>query len=110
MSKILNRLCKWRMVYVGWQLGTRSTDDPEAQAVKDHRELTIMLRAEVNALSALLTQKKVFTSVELTAQVDVEAEVLMEAYEERFPGFKACDDGMQMDVQLAKVTMKGWKQ
>lgn len=49
----LNRLAKWRTVFAGWQLGTRARGDPESDAVRDHREATIMLRAEVNALTAL---------------------------------------------------------
>lgn len=46
----LNKLAKWRSVFAGWQLGTRLKEDPECQAVKDHREVTILLRAEVSAL------------------------------------------------------------
>lgn len=31
----LQRLGKWRTVFASWQLGTRSKNDPEAQAVRD---------------------------------------------------------------------------
>ena len=36
-----NRLTKWRSVFAGWQLGTRAKGDPECDAVRDHREVTI---------------------------------------------------------------------
>jgi hypothetical protein len=51
--KALNRLTKWRNVFVGWQLGTREKGDPEGDAVRDHREQSIILRAEVTALTGL---------------------------------------------------------
>mgnify|MGYP001587156880 CR=1 FL=1 len=44
MQKI-NRLTKWRTLFTGWQLGTRAKGDPEGDAVRDHREVTILLRA-----------------------------------------------------------------
>src|SRR5438067_1656730 len=42
LDAALNRLTKWRSVFCGWQLGTRSSTDPEAQAVRDHREATML--------------------------------------------------------------------
>jgi len=41
----LNVLAKWRAHFSGWQLGTRPKGDPEGDAVRDHREATILLRA-----------------------------------------------------------------
>ena len=108
MSKILNRLCKWRAVFCGWQLGTRATQDPEAQALRDHRELGLLLRVEVSALVSLLVQKKVFSTVEFSAQCDVEAESLMDRLEELFPGFRSTDDGMVMTMPEAKNTTRNW--
>lgn len=104
-----NRVAKWRLVFAGWQLGTRDMDDPEAQAVRDHREATIMLRAEANALAALLIAKGVFTAEEYTAQLEGECEYLCSLYEKQFPGFKARDDGMAIDTQVAVKTTRGWR-
>ena len=56
MDKI-NRLTKWKMVFAGWQLGTRPVGDPECDAVRDHREVTILLRAEITTLLALSLRK-----------------------------------------------------
>lgn len=52
----MNKLAKWRSIFAGWQLGTRAKGDPESDAVRDHREATILLRAEVNALTACLIE------------------------------------------------------
>lgn len=48
------RLTRWRTLFAGWQLGTRPKGDPECDAVADHRELSVLLRAEVTALTGLL--------------------------------------------------------
>lgn len=112
MSNQINwveRLGKWRMVFTGWQLGTRPKGDPEGDAVRDHRELSMALRAEVNALTALMIEKGVFTAEEFSQQFQLEAKHLCESYERRFPGFKATDYGMHIDTHIARDTMAGWK-
>jgi hypothetical protein len=105
----INRLGKWRTVFTGWQLGTRAKGDPEGDAVRDHREVTMMMRAELNALGQLLARKGVFTTQEFTDQVIEECRLLCKSYERKFPGFKAADDGMNIDVQIARDTTAGWK-
>jgi hypothetical protein len=105
----IERLGKWRTVFAGWQLGTRAKGDPEGDAVRDHRELSMGLRAGENALTALLIKKGIFTAEEFTTQMQEEAKYLCEAYERRFPGFKATDDGMSMDIAIARDTMAGWR-
>lgn len=103
-----NRLTKWRSVFAGWQLGTRSSDDPECQAVRDHREVTILLRAEMSALTELLVEKGIFTQEEWTEAFIKEADLLSKDYEKKFPGMAATDYGIQYD-RRAMETMKGWK-
>ncbi len=105
----IERLGKWRSVFAGWQLGTRAKSDPESQAVRDHRELTMALRAEVNALTAMLVDKGICTPQQFGDRIQQEAEYLCHQYELRFPGFKATDSGMEMDVHIARDTMQGWK-
>lgn len=105
----IERLGMWRTVFAGWQLGTRAKGDPESDAVRDHREATMMMRAEMNALSVLLIRKNVFTAEELTAQVHEECKHLCQQYERKFPGFKATDYGMEINTTIAKDTMAGWK-
>lgn len=95
----LERLTKWRSVFTGWQLGTRRIGDPESDAVRDHREVTILLRAEVTALSGLLIQKGIFSADEFTLAVGEEAVRLEQDYQHRFPGAKATDIGMQFDAR-----------
>jgi hypothetical protein len=93
----LNRLCKFRTLLAGWQLGTRAKGDPEADAVRDHRELSLLLRAEVTALAGLLISKGVFTAEEFVQALGEEAELLTADLERRFPGVSARDDGLGLD-------------
>lgn len=105
----LNRLAKWRAHFAGWQLGTRSSDDPECQAVRDHREATIILRAEVTALISLMLEKGVFTQQEMESAVAREADLLAMSYEARWPGASAADDGMHYDITRAAAWMQHWR-
>lgn len=104
----VNKLAKWRVLFAGWQLGTRAKGDPECDAVKDHREVTILMRAELNALVGLLVEKGVFTAEEFTERLGAEAEHLDSEYEKKFPGVRATDLGLEFD-QRAIETMRGWK-
>lgn len=109
LDKALNRLAKWRSFFASWQLGTRSKEDPECQAVKDHREATVLQRAELTALTALLIEKQVFTEDEFGIQLQKEAEMLNERLEARFPGWEATDFGMAVDLTKAGDAMRHWK-
>lgn len=104
----LERLGKWRVLLTGWQLGTRPKGDPEADAVRDHREVSLILRAESNALVQLLYKKGIITAEEWTTQIEWEARLICEQLANRFPGVIATDDGLVMDDRAVE-TMKGWK-
>lgn len=104
----LNRITKWRTVFAGWQLGTRSKSDPECQAVKDHRELSILTRLEISAFTKLLVQKGIITVEEFQEAMIEEADLLEKDYERKFPGIKAADDGITYD-RRAIETMRNWK-
>lgn len=105
----LNRLTKWRTVLAGWQLGTRSDTDAECQAVRDHREATLILRAEVSAIIDLLVAKGVCTRAELEAAIVESADFYSDSYARKFPGFTATDNGLSMDPTKAADTMRGWR-
>lgn len=107
----LNRLAKWRAVLAGWQLGTRAATDPECQAVRDHREATIMLRAEVTTIIGLLVDKGVFTFDEFCARLEDAAAQLDADFATKFPGITATDHGLDMNLAVMQEhgTMKGWK-
>lgn len=104
--KALNRLCKWRMILCGWQIGTRSDTDPTAQAIRDHINTTLCLRAEVSALTNLLIAKKVFTEDEFHTALTTEADYLCQAYERKFPGAEATDNGMKIDSRASEWMSK----
>lgn len=76
--------------------------------VRDHREATLVLRAEVTALTAVLVEKGLTTPDEFARQMDVEAEWLCRRLEEKFPGVTATDEGLTFDKR-ALPWMKGWK-
>jgi hypothetical protein len=104
--RVLNKLCKWRTFFASWQLGTRSRREGEVQAVKHHRELSILLRVEVTALTGLLLEKGVFTEQELNEAVTAEAKRLDHGYEESYPGWRSTDEGMSMKLPEAQETMR----
>ena len=101
----LNVLAKWRTVFAGWQLGTRPMSDGPSKALRDHREVTLLMRAELNALTVLLVKKGIFTSEEFHAQLTEDAQELCKLLEKRFPGFKASETGMILTKEAAE-TMK----
>ena len=107
--RALNRLAKWRSVLAGWQLGTRPKGDPECDAVRDQRELLLLIRAELNALAALCLEKRLFTAEEWDSTLAREADELSASLAERFPGFRATDVGLEMDSKVAAATTKGWR-
>lgn len=108
VERALQRLSKWRSVFAGWQLGTRPIGDPECDAVRDHRELSMMLRAELTAMSRLLIAKGVCTREEFAECLGEEAVLLDKDYQARFPGITATDDGITIDERAAETT-KGWR-
>lgn len=111
-SRRINILAKWRSLFAAWQLGTRSATDPESQAVRDHREATLMLRVEVAALTGLLIEKGVFSAEEFTIQVGDEAAAYNSMLEARFPGVTATLEGLVYDAsRVAEIQswMGHWK-
>lgn len=106
----LNKLAKWRSVFAGWQLGSRSDTDQECRAVKDHRETTIFLRVESSALVGLLIEKGIFTEEEWSAALEREAKLLDADYERRFKGMRSTPEGIAIDIAEVQKhgTMEGW--
>ena len=102
----LNRLAKWRLVLAGWQLGTRTDDDPECAAVRDTREVLLVLRAEVTALTRALIERGMVSQEHMQDLVADEADRLSAALSDRFPGVRATDEGLAMDTRIAAETMR----
>lgn len=109
MHRAINRLAKWRMIFAGWQLGTRTQDDPESNAVRDQREGQLIQRAELSGLTNLLISKGIITLDEYAASVTHEANELCEILSNKFPGYRATDQGMLVDAAKAAETTRGWK-
>jgi hypothetical protein len=107
-ERALNILGKWRVLFAGWQLGTRSKTDPECAAVRDHREATLMLRVEVTALCRVLREAEVIDFDFFLKVLEEEADMLCMALEERFPGVHATEEGLAFDPRVNEW-MKGWR-
>lgn len=65
----------------------------------------MMLRIELNALVGLLVEKGVITLGEFTERLNDEAAHLCDCYERAYPGIIATDEGLSMDVEIARQTM-----
>lgn len=104
----LNVVTKWRVLFTGWQLGTRAKGDPEGDAVRDHREVSILLRVEQSALTRILIEKGIITEDEWWTTMEKEANELCTLYEARFPGVTASSMGLSYDKRVLPW-MKGWK-
>lgn len=109
MTAALNKVCKWRQTLAGWQLGMRSTEDPESNAVRDTRELLIVLRVELNALTGLLMKSGAITEADWCDAVAEEAAHYDAGFERRFPGFSTSQGGVDVDVRVAAETMKRYR-
>jgi len=106
LSAALEKLTKWRKFFASWQLGTRPASDGEYRAVTDQRELFILMRAELSALTNLLIQKGVITLQEYEDSVELEAKQLDHAYEETYPGFRTSATGLHLKMPEALETMR----
>lgn len=102
----LNILCKWRSFFAGWHLGTKASTDGPTRAIRNQYDLIIVTRVECNALARLLIEKKVFTAEEWTNAVQDEARILADKYSEAYPGIRATEDGLHMDLPEAAETMR----
>lgn len=105
-NRVSNKLAKWRNFFTSWQLGTTSKDSGTYRAVKNHYELSILMRADINALIGLLIRKGVFTQEEYTEALIAESKRLDHDYEEHYPGFRSVDDGLHMKLPEALETMQ----
>ena len=104
----LTRLLKWRTVLVGRVLGTRSKDDPQAQGYRDLFDKVLILRVESTALLTILLKKGIVTEAEVQAAVEDEADLLEKDYQKAFPGVRATDTGLDIDILKFRETTKGW--
>lgn len=106
--KWLNRLAKWRTVYASWFFGTRLDTDEQVKCSKDIIERMLILRAETTVILGILVDKGLITSDEFVERLENEAKLACSDLEKRFPGFKTSDFGVDIDLNLAKDTTKGW--
>jgi hypothetical protein len=106
VTDALNKLAKWRKFFASWQVGTLPAGDGRYRAVADHREMSILMRAELSAMAGLLIRKGVFTQEEFRDALEAEAKLLDHDYEERFPGWRSLPAGLHMKMPEAAETMR----
>lgn len=107
LEKALNRLAKWRRMFALWHFaGQDLKGHPSYDAMTDLREVVIIMRAELSAMTQLMVKKGVFTQAEWDAQMAVECVHLQVAYEKLFPGIKAYDMGLEFKNPEALQTMR----
>jgi hypothetical protein len=102
----LEKLAKWRKFFASWQLGTVPAGDGRYKAVADHRELSILMRAELSAVTGLLVRKGIFTQEQFADALERSAKQLDHEYEESYPGWRSLPDGLSMKLPEAVETMK----
>jgi hypothetical protein len=105
-ERALQRLTRWKTLLAGWQLGTRTLEDPVAAAVRDHREQTLLTKNTADALTQALIDKGVLTEDEFVAAQEKAANRQCEAYERRFPGVSATETGLNIDVNRVHEWMR----
>jgi hypothetical protein len=111
----LNKFTKWRVILAGWQTGTRAKGDPESDAIRDHRESTLILQAEVSAIVKALTTPQsvgrdpVLSMAAFYDLVTEEAVALDLAMEARFPGAKSTPTGIDLDLAKAQGWIKNFR-
>ena len=102
----LEKLTKWRKFFASWQLGTVPASDGRYKAVANHRETTILLRAENSALITLLIAKGLIADAEWSAALEEEATRLDLLYADHYPGWESTPDGLSMKLPEAAETMQ----
>jgi hypothetical protein len=109
MLRALNRLAKWRFVFASRMFGSRPDTDEPTKVFKDLVERTLILRAEVTALTALLVEQRMIYEDDFARHVAVEAGHLERLLEQQFPGFRSAEHGMEVyDTGLVVETAKNW--
>lgn len=106
MTAALNRLCKWRAFFAGWQLGTRPADDAPTRALRDAIDARLVARVELSAVTRLLLERRVFTGDQLADAITVEAGELSADLARRFPGVDVTDAGLTMTMPAAAETLR----
>jgi hypothetical protein len=88
-------------------IGT-SPKDPRAEGYRDLIDKMLILRVEVTALTSLLIQNGIITEEGFKVAVEDEADMLEKDYQKRFPGCRATDTGLDIDIAKFRETTQGW--
>ena len=84
---------------------TGAPPDDAGAGLREILDTRLVLRAKVNAITGLCLDRGVFTAADFDAQLAEEADDLARALSARYPGWRATDDGLIMDMPAAAETM-----
>jgi hypothetical protein len=99
-------LCKWRGVLAAWHLGEIGRHAPGVPAMRDLQESRLVTRVELSALMRVLIAKGIVTESEVQTQMGVEAWLLDQLYQTKFPGYRAVPEGVEMNLAVAEETRR----
>jgi len=74
------------------------------QAMRDLRESLLFQRAELSAVASLLILKGVITQEEWETVLEIEADALERMLQEKFPGYRATAQGIEITPTVAMET------
>jgi hypothetical protein len=100
----VKRLCQWKMLLARWQMGERFERGPEFDALCDQRGLVLILRAELNALLSVLVETRIIKHADFDLALEACANRDNTNLSLRFPGYYGTDEGLAVDVAIAKGT------
>jgi hypothetical protein len=110
-ERALNRLNHWGMLLAGRLGGTLQSQDPRSKGYRDLFQKYLILRAEANAITAVLLKAGITTREDFTKLITEEAVHLDQTYEKQYPGVRTTDAGLDFyDLPKVQTWMKGWPQ
>lgn len=103
-AKLMTRVVQWKEILANWQLGTKDDNDGAFRAVQDAHEGAMRKGVKLDALVELLLSKGTIRAEELIEKQIELAVRLDKAMEDKFPGVKAADDGLEVDEEVYAAT------
>ena len=103
-AKLMNRVVQWKEILANWELGTKDDTDGTYRAVQDARDGDIRRGVKLEALTELLLSRGVIRPEELIEKQIELAVRFDKSMEDKFPGAKATDDGIEVDEDVYAAT------
>lgn len=96
-ARLMNRVVQWKEILANWQLGTKDDTDGEFRALQDAHDTNIRKGVKLEALTELLLARGIIRPEELIEKQIELAVRFDKSMEDKFPGAKVTDDGIEVD-------------